>query len=88
MLQVLLASLALKAQLLTMRRTRFVPKCTHNRDSKFAVVGMTDAMRRELADWGVHVSMVLPGIMVTMCSSVRTAVTLYGEEYAVVGGAT
>jgi short-subunit dehydrogenase len=81
MLQVLLASLALKAQLLTMRRTRFVPKCTHNRDSKFAVVGMTDAMRRELADWGVH-------IMVTMCSSVRTAVTLYGEEYAVVGGAT
>jgi len=33
--------------------------------SKFAVVGMTDAMRRELADWGVKVSMVLPGIMNT-----------------------
>jgi len=33
--------------------------------TKFAVVGMTDAMRRELADWGVKVSMVLPGIMNT-----------------------
>jgi len=33
--------------------------------TKFAVVGMTDAMRRELADWGVKVLMVLPGIMNT-----------------------
>merc|ERR1712000_111749 len=33
--------------------------------SKFAVVGLSDALRRELGDWGVKVSMVLPGIMNT-----------------------
>jgi NAD(P)-dependent dehydrogenase (short-subunit alcohol dehydrogenase family) len=33
--------------------------------SKFAVVGLTDAMRRELAAWGIQVGMILPGIMKT-----------------------
>lgn len=37
--------------------------------TKFAVVGMTDALRRELAPWGVTVSMVLPGIMNTPVSA-------------------
>lgn len=38
--------------------------CSYNA-SKFAVVGLTDAMRRELRPWGIQVGMILPGIMKT-----------------------
>ena len=53
--------------------------------SKFAVVGMSDAMRRELAHWGVTVSMILPGIMNTpveycACSHQRHVLVLTIES--------
>lgn len=38
--------------------------CAYNA-SKFAVVGVTDSMRRELSSWGIGVTMILPGIMNT-----------------------
>ena len=38
--------------------------CSYNA-SKFAVVGVTDALHRELRPWGIQVAMILPGIMKT-----------------------
>jgi NAD(P)-dependent dehydrogenase (short-subunit alcohol dehydrogenase family) len=67
--------------------------CAYNA-TKFAVVGLTDAMRRELSSWGIQVGMVLPGIMKTELwaaplsadSQKKTFESLTAEQKAFYGG--